>query len=542
MKFKTLIIGSVAAMALTAVTTATLPNNWNPVSTAQAAVDVNIGFSVFYDGLRDQGDWVSYGGTNVFIPINVDREWRPYTEGHWVHNRQYGWTWASDESFGWATYHYGRWGYARDIGWYWVPGNKWAPAWVSWRRGGKHVAWAPLPPRRGARNADVDISISIGERDIPDYYWVAVPTRNFLQVNLDVVIIKDDRERRRIIDQSEFAGTVNIENNTVINNVINVQYIEENTGKAVQNVEIKTVQNPQDAAQVKGQVVAVEGTLQADPAAKPPKVLAIEEVQQKAPTRGQQKADSAAPGAEPAQDQATQPATGEQPAAGQAAQGQQVPCDPAAGAKNPPDCVPATQAAKPGEKPATDQAAQPPATAPAEGQAAKPAEQPATDQAAQPKTEQPVNEQAAKPKNEQPVNEQAAKPKVEEPAKEQAAKPKVEEPAKEQAAKPKVEEPAKKEAVAPVEEQPAKTAAKKDKKAPVDGEAAAPEDQTGSLPDAKKDTTGEAAPANQAAEQPAKKKSAKKDQAEQPPAAADENVAKDKKAECDPAKEDCPAQ
>ena len=34
----------------------------------------------------------------------------------------------------------------RQFGWVGVPGNEWAPAWVSWRKSDDYVGWAPLPP------------------------------------------------------------------------------------------------------------------------------------------------------------------------------------------------------------------------------------------------------------------------------------------------------------------------------------------------------------------------------------------------------------
>src|SRR4029453_3193212 len=116
--------------------------------------------------------------------------------------------WVSDEPFGWAAYHYGRWGYAEDIGWYWVPGKRWAPAWVSWRRSANHFVWAPLPPGRGG-----DVEVEINAADIPDDYWVAVPSRDFLDADLSVVIISDNSERIRVVDQAEPVGNVTIENN-----------------------------------------------------------------------------------------------------------------------------------------------------------------------------------------------------------------------------------------------------------------------------------------------------------------------------------------
>lgn len=105
-------------------------------------------FSTFYRKLEPYGDWMETGNYGyVFQPRQAAqaRDWRPYTNGHWIYTDA-GWTWISDEKFGWATYHYGRWIRLRDVGWVWVPGEQWAPAWVSWRTGGDYVGWAPLPP------------------------------------------------------------------------------------------------------------------------------------------------------------------------------------------------------------------------------------------------------------------------------------------------------------------------------------------------------------------------------------------------------------
>jgi hypothetical protein len=105
---------------------------------------VDLGF--FYDSLAPYGNWIerpSHGW--VWTPRDVAASWRPYQAGHWVWSDQ-GWTWLSDEPYGWATYHYGRWYQDPEIGWAWVPGNDWAPAWVSWQEGNDYVGWAPLPP------------------------------------------------------------------------------------------------------------------------------------------------------------------------------------------------------------------------------------------------------------------------------------------------------------------------------------------------------------------------------------------------------------
>ena len=176
MKLVTLLASSAALAAIAVVVPATAPSKWNPVATAEAATSIT--FAVFYDRLADHGDWIDFDGDYVFVPVVSDPDWRPYREGHWIYARGYGWTWVSDEPFGWATYHYGRWGFDEEIGWYWIPGTRWAPAWVSWRRSGDHVAWAPLPPHRGG---DDDISIEVSVGSIPEYYWVAVRPGVFLR-------------------------------------------------------------------------------------------------------------------------------------------------------------------------------------------------------------------------------------------------------------------------------------------------------------------------------------------------------------------------
>lgn len=120
----------------------------------------------FYEPLDPYGDWIQtddYG--YVFQPaVASRRDWRPYTDGRWVHSR-HGWTWHSNEDFGWATYHYGRWTRIVGAGWVWVPGREWGPGWVSWRRGADHCGWAPLPPTSRTRlsfTATVDRDYDIG--------------------------------------------------------------------------------------------------------------------------------------------------------------------------------------------------------------------------------------------------------------------------------------------------------------------------------------------------------------------------------------------
>lgn len=115
--------------------------------TVGAGVRGDVG--LFYDALGRQGSWVKHPDYSyVWIPAHMGPGWRPYQEGHWVWTDDYGWYWESEEPFAWAVYHYGRWDYDSDYGWFWVPGDTWAPAWVTWRFGRNTVGWAPIAPDR----------------------------------------------------------------------------------------------------------------------------------------------------------------------------------------------------------------------------------------------------------------------------------------------------------------------------------------------------------------------------------------------------------
>ena len=106
-------------------------------------------YTQFQSALAPFGGWdydASYGYIWTPAASIVGAAFSPYAScGHWIFS-EYGWTWASDWSWGWAPFHYGRW-ITRAGGWSWVPGTMWGPAWVSWRSGNGYVGWSPLPPR-----------------------------------------------------------------------------------------------------------------------------------------------------------------------------------------------------------------------------------------------------------------------------------------------------------------------------------------------------------------------------------------------------------
>jgi FecR protein len=111
------------------------------------------------EDLDNNGTWrdtSEYG--NVWVPNDVGADWAPYTNGNWIYQDPWGWTWQDYAPWGFAPFHYGRWvsfgGY-----WGWAPGpyyGGWgrafyAPALVSWYGGGfgfgvgfGGFGWCPL--------------------------------------------------------------------------------------------------------------------------------------------------------------------------------------------------------------------------------------------------------------------------------------------------------------------------------------------------------------------------------------------------------------
>jgi len=111
------------------------------------------------DDLDRYGDWretPKYG--HVWVPRDVGSDWVPYSDGRWVWDGSYGWTWVDYAPWGWAPYHYGRWCWA-DGYWGWAPGPvvahpAYSPALVAFFGGG-----------------GVGVSVSVGT---PFVSWVAL--------------------------------------------------------------------------------------------------------------------------------------------------------------------------------------------------------------------------------------------------------------------------------------------------------------------------------------------------------------------------------
>lgn len=252
---------------------------------------VNVAIGSFYQPLAPHGSWVEVRGRYVWVP-RVRHDWRPYTEGRWVYTNRHGWTWVSNEPFGWATYHYGRWAYSARIGWFWVPGTQWAPAWVAWRSDDDHLAWAPLPPEP-SDSYGVSVTISFGS--IPNYYWNAVRTRDFQSDNIENVVIGDNNTVINIVNNSREVGTVNVVNNIVVNNDIDITYVEQATGQPVEVRDVALTSSEQKSGQLIGNTVEIfHPEPQAlVPTEAPTEVATEEQVAQEPSTAGQQGSEPA---------------------------------------------------------------------------------------------------------------------------------------------------------------------------------------------------------------------------------------------------------
>jgi hypothetical protein len=248
---RTKVFASIALAGLLLSTSALSPVGPLSATPAQAQ-SVNVSFDLFFDELEPHGVWVRHPQYRyVFCPTGVDTSWRPYTRGRWLYLADQGWYFASDEPFGWATYHYGRWLDDDNLGWCWVPGNKWAPAWVSWRRGGNAIGWAPLPPEREG----FSVSLEVVREDFPEDYWIFVPTRSFIEPDLSVSIVfgSDARDYYR---ETEFLGPVVVQGDVVTNNVIEVNYIEQQINQEVTIYNVEESSDPATAS-VSGETVQI---------------------------------------------------------------------------------------------------------------------------------------------------------------------------------------------------------------------------------------------------------------------------------------------
>ncbi len=224
-------------------------------------------YSTFYTRLEPQGAWretSNYGYVWQPRVAQESRDWRPYTQGRWVYTDA-GWTWISQEPFGWATYHYGRWTRLRNIGWVWVPGDEWAPAWVSWRKSNDYVGWAPLPPEaRFERSSGIhnwaDNYYDIG----PDQYSF-VPTNQLGDQRVERAVLPIERNVT-IINETTNVTNITYNNTTIVNQGPNYDEMRSRSQQPIERFRLERQVNINfDSSDprpvVRGEVIQVPGPI-----------------------------------------------------------------------------------------------------------------------------------------------------------------------------------------------------------------------------------------------------------------------------------------
>jgi hypothetical protein len=96
------------------------------VSTATAATMQYTGSSYYAPGfgsLYSYGSFFNCGGYGYgWRPFGVGYGWSPFTDGQWIWDPAFGWTWDSFQPWGWAPYHYGGWLFDSGCGgWFYSP-------------------------------------------------------------------------------------------------------------------------------------------------------------------------------------------------------------------------------------------------------------------------------------------------------------------------------------------------------------------------------------------------------------------------------------
>lgn len=217
------------ALAVGLVALAVLFRPGGPEPAEAQGVSVSIEFR---EALSPHGRWHRHARWGeVWIPARVDREWRPYTRGRWVYTDDWGWYWVSDEDWGWVAYHYGRWVFDPEVGWFWIPGNEWGPAWVSWRRGGEEVGWAPLPPDDYVERIDDDPNV-----------WIFVRAHDVIAPSIARVLLPRPRATVLVRQTVIVNRTVYVSGARVAANAgVPPSYIAARTGRAIRVSQVQPV-------------------------------------------------------------------------------------------------------------------------------------------------------------------------------------------------------------------------------------------------------------------------------------------------------------
>src|SRR5712664_2366187 len=96
------------------------------VSTATTAALRYTGSPSYVPGFADLYTYGAFSSCGAYgygwRPFGVGLGWSPFTNGQWIMDPGFGWTWASYQPWGWAPYHYGGWLFDSSCGgWFYSP-------------------------------------------------------------------------------------------------------------------------------------------------------------------------------------------------------------------------------------------------------------------------------------------------------------------------------------------------------------------------------------------------------------------------------------
>jgi len=80
-------------------------------------------YAAGFGSLYSYGSWSNCGGYGFgWRPFGAGYGWSPFTDGQWIWDPSFGWTFASFQPWGWAPYHYGGWLFDSGCGgWFYSP-------------------------------------------------------------------------------------------------------------------------------------------------------------------------------------------------------------------------------------------------------------------------------------------------------------------------------------------------------------------------------------------------------------------------------------
>jgi hypothetical protein len=80
-------------------------------------------YAAGFGSLYSYGSWFDCGSYGYgWRPFGAGLGWSPFSDGQWIWDPSFGWTWISFQPWGWAPYHYGGWLFDAGCGgWFYSP-------------------------------------------------------------------------------------------------------------------------------------------------------------------------------------------------------------------------------------------------------------------------------------------------------------------------------------------------------------------------------------------------------------------------------------